>query len=391
MKKIIILVPSLIEGSGGHRTILNHAGALLQAGYDVHLALEELPLLCRDARALLLRLFGMEFESISTGWDQLPPADMIIATTWPSAYSAARSSIEKKLYFVQDFEAGFAGRGSQYLAAENSLRLGLQPVSIGRWLAGLIQQQYGSTAGHFDFGADLSCYHPPVPEQRDANCIVFIYQPDKPRRCAELGLQALAQLRQQRPEVRIQVYGSRLPVPAWLPCEHLGLLSPAACAELYRHAALGLCLSASNPSRVPFEMMACGLPVVELYGENTVYDLPDDGCLLCQPTPESLAAGMMQLLDQAQLRKQLSEGGAAFMLQRPLQQEQQGFVQWVAYLFQHANPAAQLLEPIYRRPSLSSPFRLMPAAAPARAARFRRRVLQVVRQLGKLVLSRLDG
>ena len=36
----------------------------------------------------------------------------------------------------------------------------------------------------------------------------------------------------------------------------LGLVSPTACADLYRRCSVGLCVSSSNPSRIPFEMMS---------------------------------------------------------------------------------------------------------------------------------------
>ena len=63
-------------------------------------------------------------------------------------------------------------------------------------------------------------------------------------------------------------------------------------------------MSASNPSRIPFEMMAAGLPVVELYKENNIYDMPDEGVLLARPTPEAIASAIIHLVDSEERKKQ---------------------------------------------------------------------------------------
>ena len=53
---------------------------------------------------------------------------------------------------------------------------------------------------------------------------------------------------------------------ASFPYEHLGVLSPPQLAALYSEATVGLCLSLTNFSLMPKEMLACGLPCVELAG-----------------------------------------------------------------------------------------------------------------------------
>lgn len=63
-------------------------------------------------------------------------------------------------------------------------------------------------------------------------------------------------------------------------CKNLNIIPIKECNELYNKCKVGICMSASNPSRIPFEMMSAGLPVVELYKENNIYDLPDEGVLL---------------------------------------------------------------------------------------------------------------
>jgi hypothetical protein len=48
-------------------------------------------------------------------------------------------------------------------------------------------------------------------------------------------------------------------------------------------------------------MMNAGLPVVEVWRENNLYDFNEEAMLLCKQTPESIAAGIMKILNDADL------------------------------------------------------------------------------------------
>ena len=88
-------------------------------------------------------------------------------------------------------------------------------------------------------------------------------------------------------------------------------------------------MSASNPSRIPFEMMAAGLPVVELYRENNLYDLPNEGVLLSQSTPEAIASSIIYLLDHEEECEKMSKFGINFMKDHPLEKVFEQFVKIV--------------------------------------------------------------
>ena len=87
-------------------------------------------------------------------------------------------------------------------------------------------------------------------------------------------------------------------------------------------------MSASNPSRIPFEMMASGLPVVELYRENNLYDFPNDGCLLADSTPEAIANALLTILDDKKLQQKMSTAGIKYMKNYPLEK---GFEEFVTH------------------------------------------------------------
>ena len=73
---------------------------------------------------------------------------------------------------------------------------------------------------------------------------------------------------------------------------HHGLLSEAELGDLYNSAMCGVALSATNPSRVPFEMVASGLPVVDLRTRTTSLDYQSLPITLAEPTPNGIADGI---------------------------------------------------------------------------------------------------
>lgn len=321
MKSISWLVPTLLEGSGGHRTILEHAAFLQDEGYKTKIYLEGWGGWEKSGLTpseLIKKLFGVTFADIEIGWD-IKPCDMVVATIWYSALHVAKLPFAcRKIYFVQDYEAWFQAVNSGYMLAQRSYHYGLEAFTIGRGLAKKLQSE-GVGARFFDFGVNTDIYRP-MEGVRDWSKpqVCFIYQPDKSRRCWDLGISALKIVKAMRPDVSIKLYGSSKYVSPKIPdCfHHRGLLSLDACSRLYNESTVGLCFSSTNPSRVPFEMMATGLPVVDIYGENNIYDLPSDAVMLSYPEPENVALSILSLLNDAQRSKEMSDKAVDFIKHR---------------------------------------------------------------------------
>lgn len=355
MSLIAWFIPRLIEGSGGHRTMLQHAHALEVAGHCCHLYIEGVGDQAK-ASDVVERLFGYRFEYVIFGWEVIGPADLVIATIWYSAALVRDLQFPcTKAYFVQDYEAMFNPMGDAFLMAENSYRYGLIPITIGRWLKHELITRFNVSAFHFDFGADTSIYYP-LPDTSRELAICFIYQPDKLRRCSRIGIEALGIVKHYRPEVKIYLYGSPASEKGnvWFEHEHLGLLKLPECNALYNRCALGLCLSASNPSRIPFEMIASGLPVVELWRENNLYDLPPGAVSLSDQTPESLAENLLRLLAAPKEREQMAQAGVAYMSSRPLISETQQFLACVAAILRGQPPIPDPCPPLYDLPPVTA-------------------------------------
>lgn len=359
MTTVSWLVPTLIEGSGGHRTILQNAEFLQLNGYDTTIYLEnDSSVLSRETPSdCIFRLFGYRFADVRIGWHEIKPCELVFATIWYSAKVVRDLSFNcKKLYFVQDWEACFNPMGDTYLLAENSYRYGLTPITIGNWLRHEIHSRFNVNSFSFDFCADTSIYRP-LANVRKELAICFICQPEKPRRGAFLGVEALGIVKHLMPEVKIYLYGSKTPMHVWFEHENLGLLNLEECNALYNRSMVGFCISSSNPSRIPFEMMAAGLPVVELHRVNTLYDLPDEASLLCDQAPESLAEGLIYLLKNVRLRQEMGRSASHLMSEKSLEFGMKQLLEAVRWV--DANEAGVPLpvlpaKPLYNHPPISA-------------------------------------
>ena len=326
-------MPPLIEGSGGHRTILQNVQALAARGHECHLFVEhpsspdseegqrDLARIRED----LMRYFGFANEHVHLGFKVFEGFDLVFATAWHTAGVAASLPVPRKAYFVQDFEAFFMPMGDGYLMAENSYRLGLTPISIGRWLTHKLSSEFNCFGSYFDFCADHEVYRPLADERREL-AVTMICQPEKPRRCPRLGIDALGIVKHHMPDVTILLYGSKERPTVWYEHEWHGLVDVQECNRLYNRARVGLCISSSNPSRIPFEMMCAGLPVVDIHRENNLYDQPDSAVLLAGSRPEDIARAIMDLLTDNRRREVLAQNGLRYMAHRSLEHGYRQFI-----------------------------------------------------------------
>lgn len=320
MSKIAILAPSPIKGSGGVARIYNFAKALQLKGYqaDVYVfdnggrsAVD----LCKDAYFF----YSIDDLRIIAGIELTQTYDLIIATRWDTAKIVRDMPANKRAYFIQDFEACFNPVGDGTVLAENSYLYGLESITYGRWLALKLYSEFGNLPYYCNFAADLATFRvkqemkdrmgrPPV--------ICFIYQHDKPRRCPQLGIEALGIVKHMRPDAELYFVGSNEAPSLWYDYTNAGLLSTDGLNDLYNQCHVGLCLSSSNPSCNAFDMMAAGLPSVDLYRENNLFDIPSDGVLLAHQTPESIAEAILYLISNPEALLKMSSFGVEFMKSR---------------------------------------------------------------------------
>ena len=348
-KKIAWVMPHPGKGSGGHRTIIQNINALIKAGYECDIFVEENGI---DNSETVKQKINEWYEPCSAGvfvgFDFQKEYDILFATGWQTIDFVKRLKAKKKAYFIQDFEPWFFPVGDQYIITENSYRAGFLPVTIGKWLSYKMQNEFDMPSRYFDFGADLSIYKP-LDDVEKENAICFVYQPEKPRRCDYIGLKALKLVKKMRPDTKIYLYGSNVEASFDFECENLKIISIEECNKLFNRCKVGICLSASNPSRIPFEMMAAGLPVVEMYRENNLFDLPDGGVLLSEPTPEAIASSIVYLLDNPDECKKMSEYGIKYMQDYPLERGFEQFIEIMKDMIETDYNKKSDIEAIYKK------------------------------------------
>jgi glycosyltransferase involved in cell wall biosynthesis len=145
--------------------------------------------------------------------------------------------------------------------------------------------------------------------------VLFYARPATPRRATELGILALAELLERRPGVRVVMFGDRTPPAAPFDYDFADVQPPEALADLYNRATLGLVLSLTNYSLIPKEMMACGLPVLDVRGASSESVFGTDGQTieLSDPDPIAIADRLAALLDDPAHRDRMASAGRHFV------------------------------------------------------------------------------
>lgn len=341
ISRIAWFLPPLTKGSGGLNTIFRNAEALVNHGYYCDFFFPPSAGLVsteKEVRKNMADWFDYRHDCrISLFETKLEDYyDMAIATFWDTAAIVADQSCKSKAYFIQDWEPSFYPVSDAYFLARQSYELGLAPITIGRWLAKKASTISGSDAFYTDFCADLSIYNNQNAEKENAICA--IYQPEKPRRNAATLLSALQIVKKKNPELKVYLYGSNTDIEI-LGFTNLGIITKSECNDLYNRCKLGVSMSTTNPSRIPFEMMAAGLPVVELAGENTSFDLFEDAVCFAKPSPASLATTISSLLAQPNRLTSMSRAGISYMQSRPLSLERNQFVKACKSIMQEMEPS----------------------------------------------------
>jgi glycosyltransferase involved in cell wall biosynthesis len=221
-----------------------------------------------------------------------------------------------RAYLVQDHEPEFYATSIEREWAAWTYRQGLHAICASPWLADVVRSGYGASASSFDLGVDPASYAP-LPVHRREDLVLFYARAVTPRRAVPLGVLALEELHARRPEVEIALFGESRRLATPFPHRHLGVMTPEELAHAYASATVGVVLSLTNPSLVPTEMLACGLPVVDLATPSMVATFGEDGPIeLAASDPLAICAAIERLLDDLMARADRARAGMALAAER---------------------------------------------------------------------------
>jgi glycosyltransferase involved in cell wall biosynthesis len=318
---VALVIPPFTRGSGGHNSIM-HAWRLERLGHSVSIWIDdELGLMRGDRPARIRRDIREWFAPIEApvykGFGDWFGADVAVATGWQTAHPAMLlPGCRARAYLVHDHETEFYATSVEARWAEATYGLGLHAICASPWLARIVQERYGGTTSLFDFGVDHDVYRP-RPVQRRHDTVILYGRDVTPRRAVPLALMALGEVAERRPGLRVVSFGSEKEIDAPVGYEHLGVRSPEELAWVYSEGTVGLVLSLTNYSLIPQEMLACGLPCVDLAGISAEGIFGADGPVALSPfDPLAMADIIERLLDDEAEWQRRSEQGLQFVAGR---------------------------------------------------------------------------
>lgn len=314
---IAFIVPEPIKGSGGHRNFYRAIKQLRDFGHTLTVYYMQTREPAKSVKEKVSKWFYDMGDIPFICYEGVMGFhDVGVATWWETAYMLNDNAdkIQHRFYFVQDFEPYFSPVSTDYILAENSYRLGLTHICSGPWCKEFLVNKFHAEADFFRFPVDRSIYNIDTPRTKENKNIIFFAKPEMPRRCYWLGVMILKIFHELKPDVEIIMFGSNeideksIPFPVTvkklLPTLH-------DLALLYRNADLGLVFSTTNPSLVPYEMMACGCPVADIDWEYSIHKYGGnlDNVFLFDPQPKIFAKELAEIIDNTSLLNQKGEAG----------------------------------------------------------------------------------
>ena len=321
--RITIALP-FVNLTGGVRLLLDYANWLHDEGHLVTIVYPLWPYRFHFTRREQLREFrkGMRTKA-GVPWCEtrcrvrrvpfiadafLPPADLILFTGWPTAHSVARldESRGRKVHILFHHETG-TGPEQRICSI---YRLPFHRISFARSVQHSLESRFGCRIHDVvPAGIDRSRFFPDG--QPLTNTVLMLYHND-PRKGAGDGIEALSELRESLPEIRVRLCGTVRPprLPSWVRFD----LHPTD-AELRRLYSTSTMLL--YPSRdegfglPPLEAMACGCAVVATnVGAVAEFAVHERNALVVPPRDISgMVTAMKQLLLNPAQRTALAAAG----------------------------------------------------------------------------------
>jgi glycosyltransferase involved in cell wall biosynthesis len=254
--------------------------------------------------------------------DNLPPANVTIATSFDTALAVCLYGSGRKFYFGQHYEPFFAIDLPDPILSEMEARLsyhlGLKMIANSSWLRQrLIDVEGLDDAELCPNAIDLNVFSGEPKTLGEPDQISLISYGGRNATWKGFADMAhgvrLARARSKSLQLRWQVYGAALLPPDnnVAEYEHLGFLQLPQLAQAYRQA--DILLSASwyeSFPLFPLEAMACGLPVITTQFGTEEYAQHGETAEIVEPrNPEQIADAILKLANDADYRHRLAVNG----------------------------------------------------------------------------------
>jgi glycosyltransferase involved in cell wall biosynthesis len=331
---IHIVIPDFTKGGGGHMTIFRMILHLEKAGHKCTVWVKDFDYKRHPEGPRITAI--NYYQPIKahvlplTAHFAFSRGDALIATSWDTVeIVTANKSFHDHFYLVQDYEPYFYPRGSDALEAEWTYMAALKTICASSWLDEIMRKKFGKVSEYFDlsynplvYGQDMSRtgqvsydQRPVVINEKEYQRlpivrIAFYSRSRTERRAVSLALRGLEVLNQDSFTICVELFGEekgKVKLPANVVGYDNGILEPKQLSELYRACDIGLTFSATNYALVPQEMMACGLPVIEIANDSTRAIYPQDILVLAEPSARGIAKAIEELARDKAKRLKISQ------------------------------------------------------------------------------------
>jgi O-antigen biosynthesis protein len=306
------IIPTFGKGSGGHLNIFRYIQHLEKLGHHNRIYIFGESIFNSDDEAkrfINKEFFHLESE-VYVSINDIKDSDAVFATSWQTAYIVNKiENTHKKFYFIQDYEPYFYPVGSESLFAQQTYQFDFKRITMGPWIKNLLKEKFDLNSDSIDFGHDPLIYYKKNSSNPLNNHIFFYSRPATARRCFELGVEALHELYLRGIDFKLYTVGQEiLNYNLPFPIHNLGILDATELAELYSNTSLGIVFSPTNTSLLPFEMMACGCPVIELNSDSSKATFPNSDIIeLADFSPLDISNSIEKLLSNPTQRQTQSQ------------------------------------------------------------------------------------
>ncbi len=214
--------------------------------------------------------------------------DIALFFGWRAARYAPVVACERKALVLNDIEAWRHPVGDTYVAAERAILQDLPAISLGRWVGRTLRSAFGLKT----FVLPVSTQGLPKAKtlelpRRDSVCA--IYEPDAPDMCPHLLIEGLGIFHSNHPKTEIALVGERLPDNLRFPARLISKTSRETRHALFGACSVGVSLNTTAKHDMALQMLAAGLPVVNLFVESNRYDYSNLGVYLAVANSDSVA------------------------------------------------------------------------------------------------------
>ena len=272
--KIVWVVPQASRSGGGFRTLsrfikkFDHLGVRQELSvyhpfFEINVSVE---------KGIWRNDFGLsDAIAVKSHRKSDFKGAFVFATGWQTVFFVLRKfQRPQRGWFIQDHEVLFHTPGSLSTGIDEAYHYFDFAITAGPWLTEIAQKKGVRITNEFLFGADEIYFNNSLTNSNRKKQVVLYFQVEKNWRGSLLALEAVKEALASSPGWNAVLVGGDTASSIKLPrnIKNFGRMSPIGLSYLYAESSVGICISLSNASLVPIEMIASGLPVITNSGPN---------------------------------------------------------------------------------------------------------------------------